>query len=157
MSASVIGEAILIIASVIVAGVVAGIVMSKVGIFESTITSTSKAQQDKMLTKIKVLYATNSTSDTVNVWVKNVGINPITFPNSSDIYFGQINSVQRLPFNEVVSDLTWRFHPLTPLVWNVLETVQLNVTDNNLSKGPSYLVRVITPYGISDDHIFSLP
>ncbi len=157
MASNIIGEAILIIASVIVAGTVAGIVMSKVGVFESTMTSTSEAQKDEMLTKIKIIYATNSTADTVNVWVKNTGLHPLAQAEAVDVYFGPIDGVQRFPFSVGGGDITWEYHPSTPSVWNELETLQINVTDASIQKGPSYLVQVTTPNGISDEYIFSLP
>ena len=54
-------EAILIIASVVIATSIAGVVMSQVGVFESTFTATSENQKDIMLTKVKIVYATNTT------------------------------------------------------------------------------------------------
>jgi flagellar protein FlaG len=52
-------EGILIIASVVIATSIAGVVMSQVGVFESTFTATSENQKDIMLTKVKIVYATN--------------------------------------------------------------------------------------------------
>ena len=163
MAGAIIGEAILIIASVVVASTVAAIVLNQVGIFESTFTATTQGQKDTMLTKVKIVLATNTTDSHVAVWVKNIGINPIGFVDKVDVYFGQINQIQRIPYNAITqSDLTWQYWNATAPdiptpVWQKMDTFALNVTDNNLVKGATYHVTVSTPNGVIDEHIFSLP
>jgi len=111
MAGAIIGEAILIIASVVVASTVAAIVLNQVGIFESTFTATTQGQKDTMLTKVKIVLATNTTDSNVAIWVKNIGINPIGFVDKVDVYFGQINQVQRIPYDADVAqpNLTWQY------------------------------------------------
>ena len=157
MASNLIGEAILIIASVIVAGSVAGIVMSKVGVFESTVTSTSEAQKDKMLTKIEIIYASNSTDTDLNVWVKNIGKNPVSGLNKADLYFGPIDAASRFPYVLGGGADSWEYHPSLPTLWQEMDTVQLNVTDDDLTKNTTYFLRFTTPNGVSDDYIFTLP
>jgi len=163
-------EGILIIASVIVATLIAGVVMSQVGVFESTFKATTESQKDIMLTKIKIVYATNSTDDNVNIWVKNIGINPILSTNNTDVYFGEINSVQRIPrlpqvsgdptciiFDPLCED-TWRFDKPEPSpAWQVMETFSINITDTDITPGVTYLVSVTTPNGVTNEYIFTLP
>ena len=157
MASGLIGEAILIIASVIVAGSVAGIVLSKVGTFESTVTATSNAQQDKLLTKIKIVYASNSTDDDAEIWVKNIGKKPITTLNKIDVYFGPIGAVQRFAYEIGANDETWEIDGGLPTVWNQTDTIQLNLDEDSLTKNTTYEVRITAPNGVSDDYIFSLP
>ena len=159
MASGIMSEAILIIASVTVASIVAGVVMNQVGIFESTFTATTEGQKDKLLTKVQIILATNTTDTQVVVWVKNTGVNPIGFLDKVDVYFGQINQIQRIPYNATDQDnLTWQYAtgPPTP-VWQKMETFALNITDNNLAKGATYHVTVSTPNGVTDEHIFSIP
>ena len=154
------GEAILIIASVVIATSVAAVVMSQIGVFESTFTATTEGQKDTMLTKVKIVLATNTTDNHVAVWVKNTGVNPIGSLDKFDIYFGEIDQIQRIPYDLVQNDLTWQYAtppgPPSP-VWQKMETFALNVTDNNLQKGVTYHVTVSTPNGVTDEHLFSLP
>ena len=132
--------------------------MSQVGIFESTFTTTSEGQKDIMLTKVKIVYATNTTDNNVNVWVKNIGANPVSSVDLVDVYFGQIESAQRFSYNQTdQNDNTWRYDTVPSPVWQVMETASLNVTDNNLQKGRTYLVTVSTPNGVTDEYIFSIP
>ena len=159
MASGIMSEAILIIASVTVASIVAGVVMNQVGIFESTFTATTEGQKDRLLTKVQIILATNTTDNHVAIWVKNTGVNPIGFLDKVDVYFGQINQIQRIPYNATDQDnLTWQYAtgPPTP-VWQKMETFALNITDNNLAKGATYHVTVSTPNGVTDEHIFSIP
>lgn len=157
MASNIIGEAILIIASVIVAGSVAGIVMSKIGVFESTVTSTSDLQQEKMLTKLAIIYASNSTATDAEVWVKNIGRATIFDLDKIDVYFGEINAVDRYAYEIGTADQTWEIDGGLPSTWDQMETLQINIDEDDLDKDVTYFVRVTTPNGVSDDYIFSLP
>ena len=160
MAAGIMGEAILIIASVVIATSVAAVVMNQVGIFQSTFTATTEGQKEQLLTKVQIILATNTTDSHVAIWVKNTGVNPIGSLDKFDVYFGQINQIQRIAYDLVQNDLTWQYAtppgPPTP-VWQKMDTFALNVTDNNLVKGATYHVTVSTPNGVIDEHIFSLP
>ena len=160
MAGAIMGEGILIIASVLIATSVAAIVMNQVGVFESTFTATTEGQKEQLLTKVKIIMATNTTDNHVAVWVKNVGVNPIGFVDLVDVYFGQIGNIDRMPYDLVQNDLTWQYAtppgPPTP-VWQEMETFAINVTDNSLQKGVTYHVTVSTPNGVTDEHFFSLP
>ncbi len=163
MAAGVMSEGILIIASIVIATSIAAIVMNQVGIFESTFTATTKGQKEQLLTKVKIILATNTTDTNVAIWVKNIGVNPIGFVDKVDVYFGQISQIQRIPYDADVAqpNLTWQYwnatDPDIPTpVWQKMETFALNVTAN-LVKGATYHVTVSTPNGVTDEHIFSIP
>jgi flagellar protein FlaG len=151
-------EAILIIASVVIATSIAGVVMSQVGVFESTFTSTTENQKDIMLTKVKIVYVTNTTNNHVNVWVKNIGINPVVDANKTDVYFGEINQVQSITHNsKVQNDNTWQWDaPLPQPTWQLSDTHSINITDLDLQPGVTYQVTVTTPNGVEDEQIFSI-
>lgn len=157
MASSVMTEAILIIASIVVATTIAGVVMSQVGSFESTFTATSQNQKNEMLTKIKVIHVLrNATGSPPNleVWVKNIGIDPITAPTSMDIYFGPTGAAQRIPYNAVGGEDTWRFQTL-PTMIQKMDTVQIRITDSQLAVGTTYTLRVSAPNGVYTDYVFS--
>jgi archaeal flagellar protein FlaG len=155
-------EGILIIASVVIATSIAGVVMSQVGVFESTFTATSESQKDMMLTKVKIVYATNTTDNNVSVWVKNIGINPITSVDKLDVYYGEIAQVLNMFYDEgclpsSCSDESWDYDIKPDPLWQIMDTFSLNITDNNLKKNVTYVVSVTTPNGVTDEYIFSLP
>lgn len=150
-------EAILIIASIVVATTIAGVVMSQVGSFESTFTATSQNQKNEMLTKIKIIHVLRNGTDTppiLEVWVKNVGIDPITAPASMDVYYGPTGSAQQIHYNVDGSDKTWRFQSL-PTIIQKMDTVQIRITDSDLTAGNTYSLRVAAPNGVYTDYVFS--
>src|SRR3989304_548062 len=132
MAAGIMSEAILIIASVVIATSVAGVVMNQVGVFESTFTATTEGQK------------------------------PISSVDKVDVYFGEIVQVQNIPRDQACvppacPDDTWKYDIVPSPVWQIMDTVSLNITDNDLQKGVTYQITVITSNGVSDEQIFSLP
>lgn len=158
MGAGVISEAVLIIASVIVAGMITGIVMSKVGSFESYYTATSEAQKEKMLSKLEIIYVSKLNSTSVNVWIKNTGLSPITELSLVDVYFGQIGSVDYVAYS-TDSTPQWVFAGATTTssVWSQGETIQIVLqADSSLTTSVSHLIQFTISNGVFDDHIFSV-
>jgi flagellar protein FlaG len=158
LAAGVLSEGILIIASVVIATSIAGVVMNQVGVFQSTFTATTENQKDIMLTKVKIVYVTNTTDNHVNVWIKNIGINPIVNANNTDVYFGEINQVQNIvhnPKQQINNNWMWD-GPLPQPIWQISETHSINITDADLTPGVTYQVTITTPNGVTDEHIFSV-
>jgi flagellar protein FlaG len=158
MASGIMSEAILIIASVVIATAVAGVVMNQVGVFESTFTATTESQKDIILTDVKIVYASgNDVDNYVNVWIKNVGVNPIVNANNTDVYFGPIGSVKNYPHNKIQTEDTWRWNsPLPEPTWQISNTHSINITDAQITTGVTYQLTVTTPNGVSDEYIFSL-
>jgi len=163
MAAGIMSEAILIIASVIIATSVAGVVMNQVGVFQSTFTATTEGQKDTLLTNFKIVMATNTTDDTVSIWVKNVGQNPMSSLDKVDVYFGEIGQIQNIPYDpscvppSACPDDTWRYDSLPATVWQIMDTLSINITDNDILRDVTYQVTIISPNGVTAENIFSLP
>ncbi len=159
MASGIMTEGILIVASIIAATVMTGVVLSQVGSFESTFTTTSEGQKNEMLTKIKVIHAmynTTASPDTLEVWVKNIGIDPITTPTSMDVYYGEVGAAQKIGYSASGGEDTWRFQPSTaPSMIQKMDTVQIKITDSSLSAGKTYEIRVAAPNGVYADYILS--
>jgi flagellar protein FlaG len=157
MASGVMTEAILIIASIVVATSIAGVVMSQVGTFESTFTATSEAQKNEMLTKLKVIHVMRNTTaspPTLEIWTKNIGIDPITAPTSIDVYFGESGSAQRIPYSVSGGEDTWKFQSL-PTMIQKMDTFQIKITDSQLTSSKTYTVRVTAPNGVYSDYVLS--
>lgn len=159
MASSVMTEAILIIASIIVATTIAGVVMSQVGTFQSTFTTTSEAQKNELLTKLKIIHVMrNATASppTLEIWTKNIGIDPITTPTSIDVYYGETGSAQRIPYSASGGEDTWKFQPSTaPTIIQKMDTFQIKITDTQLTTGKTYTIRVTAPNGVYSDYVLS--
>jgi len=160
MASGIMSEAILIIASVVIATSVAGVVMSQVGVFESTFTATTEGQKDTLLTNFKIVMATNTTDDNVSIWIKNVGQNPMSSLDKVDVYFGEIGQIQNIPYDQnciaPCPDDTWKYDSV-PTLWQIMDTLSINITDNDIQKDVTYQVTIISPNGVSAENIFSLP
>jgi len=158
MSAGVISEGVLIIASVIVAGLITGIVISKVGTFEGYYTATTEAQKEKMLSKFEIIHVSQLNNTSVNIWIKNTGLTPIQKLGLVDAYFGQINSVDFVGYSSG-STPQWVFQgsTTTSSVWSQGNTIQITLQDDSaLQNNQSYLVQFTIANGVSDDYIFSV-
>ncbi|MEW5841234.1 MAG: hypothetical protein AB1753_09555, partial [Thermoproteota archaeon] len=131
-------EGILLVASVIVATSLSGMVIGKMGILNSSFAVSAEAQKDIMLTKIKVVYATGSSSSpAVKVWVKNVGSVAVTNTDKLDVYFGKLGSSTRIPYN-AGSNPTW-VYSASVTQWQIKDTVQIDITNSaNLSASSTY-------------------
>ena len=150
MGSGAITEAILLIASLLIAGSVAGIAMSKIGTFQSAFTQTTENQKQTVLTNIKILYAQNSTSTNVTTWIKNVGTYSITNTANIDVYFGPTGSMQRVAYNS--GSPSWAFSaPVTS--WSKASTVQINISGlSTITCSTTYELQVTTPNGVSDQY-----
>lgn len=158
MASGVISEGVLIIASVIIAGMITGIAISKVGSLEGYFTATTEAQKEKMLTKFQIIHANQINDTSVNVWVKNTGLVPITKLDKVDAYFGLINATDYVEY-ESGSTPQWVFNGTSPSsIWNQFQTIQIVLNDDSpLKINGTYFVQFTLANGVSDDHIFSIP
>ncbi|MGI0020731.1 MAG: flagellin [Nitrososphaera sp.] len=150
-----ISEGIMLMASVIVATSLSGMVIGKTSALNSAFTVSSEAQKDLILTKIKIVYAAgNSTSPAVKVWVKNTGSTPLANTDKLDVYFGKIGSSSKVPYN-AGSAPKWVYSTAVTQ-WQVKDTVQIDITSSaNLSASSTYVVRIATPNGVTDEYLFS--
>ena len=157
MASGVISEGILIIASVIVAGMITGIVITKVGTFEGYYTATTEAQKEKILSKFEIIHVSQLNSTSVNIWIKNTGLTPIQELDSVDVYFGKINSVDFVGYSSGTTP-QWIFNgTTTSSVWSEGDTIQITVQDDSaLASSTSHLVQFTISNGVSDDYIFSI-
>ena len=158
MASGVISEGVLIIASVIVAGMITGIVISKVGTFESYYTATTEAQKEKMLSKFEIIHVSQLNNTSVNIWIKNTGLTPIDKLDSFDTYFGLINSADFVGYSSG-STPQWVFSGTTTTssIWSQGNTIQIILQDDSaLQSSQSYLVQLVIANGESDDYVFSL-
>jgi flagellar protein FlaG len=157
MASVVISEGIILITAVIIAAGFSVTILNQMGVFKSTIVSAGATEKEIALTRIKILYATNSSSNDVKVWVKNIGSNPVAALDKADVYFGRLNYVERIPYDQGSSP-TWVYANGTGTQWHPKDTLEFDVTSNStLQSSVTYVVRVATPNGVSDDYIFSIP
>ena len=158
MAAGVISEGVLIIASVIVAGMITGIVISKVGATESYYTATADAQKEKMLSKFEIIHVNQLNDTSVHVWIKNTGLTPIQKLDLVDAYFGKVNSVNFVDYSTGTTP-QWAFLESTNThsVWSQKQTIQIALqADSPLQSGTHYQFKFTIANGVSDVFVFAL-
>jgi len=152
----IISEGIILIASIIIAAGFSVTVLNQMGVFKATLATAGATQKEIALTSIKTIYATNTSSTDIKVWVKNIGANQIAPIDKIDVYFGKLNYAQRITYNGDSSP-SWTFTNSNGNVWQSKDTIQITITyDNALQKNINYVLRISTPNGVSDDYIFSI-
>jgi len=90
MARAVISECIITIGIVIASAIaVSAFIANSTGL-GAIITLRHSADKETMLTRIEIVFATNISSSSVKVWVKNIGIHSIPGPliEKSDLFFG---------------------------------------------------------------------
>jgi archaeal flagellar protein FlaG len=148
-------ESILLIASLTIAGIFASMVISKSSAVQSLFATQTQVQRDIMLTNIKIVYVNaNADNNIVKAYVKNIGINPIVSLDSVDVYFGELNSLSKIPYN-TASAPKWIYSDSSN-TWNPKQTRELVITlDYNLQTNKTYMLKVVLHNGIADEYIFS--
>jgi archaeal flagellar protein FlaG len=148
-------ESILLIASLTIAGIFASMVISKSSTVQSLFATQTQVQRDIMLTNIKIVYVNaNADNNIVKAYVKNIGINPIVSLDSVDVYFGELNSLSKIPYN-TTSAPKWIYSDSSN-TWNPKQTRELVITlDYNLQTNKTYMLKVVLHNGIADEYIFS--
>lgn len=155
MGSLIISEGIILIASIIIAAGFTVTVLNQMGVFKSTLATAGAAEKEIALTRIKVIYATNSSDSQVDLWVKNIGANQIVALDKVDVYFGELNYLQRIPYNGT-SAPSWEYAESSN-TWSAKDTIEINISyDNTLERNVNYVLRISTPNGVSDDYIFSI-
>ncbi len=148
-------ESILLIASLTIAGIFASMVIGKSSTIQSLFSTQTQVQRDIMLTNIKIVYVNaNANNNIVKAYVKNIGINPIVSLDSVDVYFGELNSLSKIPYN-AASAPKWIYSDSSN-TWNPKQTRELVITlDYNLQENKTYMLKVVLHNGVTDEYIFS--
>jgi flagellar protein FlaG len=148
-------ESILLIASLTIAGIFASMIISKSSAVQSLFATQTQVQRDIMLTNIKIVYVNaNADNNIVKAYVKNIGINPIVSLDSVDVYFGELNSLSKIPYN-TASAPKWIYSDSSN-TWNPKQTRELVITlDYNLQANKTFMLKVVLHNGITDEYIFS--
>ncbi|MBA7531529.1 hypothetical protein ES705_23742 [subsurface metagenome] len=159
MSEAAITTAIITIACVICAGMLVSALYPAMHRATSSVVSTSEKLGDRIETSIDIIAEANKTSYEY-VWVKNTGSSEIPQIESSDVFFGEINEFQRIPFDSSRSLIpSWNYsieNDDGDGRWDIGETLNITInTSTNITAG-DYYVKIIVYNGISDEDKFSI-
>jgi hypothetical protein len=121
----------------------------------------SMAEQvdERMKSRINIVHAANSANRTsVYLWIKNVGTQRILSVEQSDIFFGQEDNFNRIPYTAEAGGAypQWSYALENDTQWQTSATLKVTITYSSDPGTGTYYAKFIIPNGISDDFYFSM-
>jgi hypothetical protein len=121
--------------------------------------SMAETVDDRMKSRINIVHAANSSNRTsVYLWIKNVGIQRIRSVEDSDLFFGQDEDFNRIPYTGDAGGAypQWDYVLENDTEWETSATLKVTITYSGDPGAGKYYVKFIIPNGISDDFYFSM-
>lgn len=151
MASAPIIEGIILVGALVIAGVLMASVMSKSGSIQSAFSTATGATRDAILARADIIYVTNSSSTTVEAWIKNTGAIAIAGPDlpTSSVYFGRLGSMSMVAYGTSGPGPRWEYSlPGGQTVWGPKDTLHVTITlDNQLIRGYMYELMFVQPAG----------
>lgn len=152
MPGEAVSEAILIIAGVVMIGILASAVYLSISYIGSAVDASSLAGSQRLLTDVQIVFATNTSSTTVYVYLQNVGEQPVYDVPLGTLYFGLENQQQPIGYGGSPPDWTVNTQVLNPG-----STATITITlSQPLVKGDYYTVMYVTQNGIETEYTFQV-
>jgi archaellum component FlaF (FlaF/FlaG flagellin family) len=151
--------ALLIIAGVVCMIFVFNSVYPMVNHSSQAMVSMAEQVDERMKSRINIVHAANSANRTsVYMWIKNVGTQRIVSVEQSDLFFGQENNFNRIPYKTEVVDVypQWDYTLENDTEWQTSATLKVTITYSSDPGSGTYYAKFIIPNGISDDFYFSM-
>jgi hypothetical protein len=151
--------ALLIIAGVVCMIFVFNSVYPMVNSSSQAMVSMSQQVDERMKSRINIVHAANSSNRTsVYLWIKNVGSQRIVDVNSSDLFFGQEDNFNRIPYKDDAGSTypQWDYTLENDTEWQTSATLKVTITYSSDPGAGTYYAKFIIPNGISDDFYFSM-
>ncbi len=151
--------ALLIIAGVVCMIFVFNSVYPMVNRSSQAMVSMSEQVDERMKSRINIVHAANSANRTsVYLWVKNVGTQRIVSVENCDLFFGQEDDFERVPY---VDDAEggypqWDYSLENDTEWQTSATLKITITYGSDPGAGTYYSKFIIPNGISDEYYFSM-
>ena len=151
--------ALLIIAGVVCMVFVFNSVYPMINRSSSAMVSMAETIDERMKSRINIVHAANSADRrTIYFWVKNVGSNRVVNIEKSDVFFGQEDDFQRIPYVDDAggSYPRWAYGIENDAEWVTGATVNITISYDSDPGAGTYYGKVIIPNGIADEYFFSM-
>jgi len=155
--------ALLIIAGVVCMIFVFNSVYPMINRSSSAMVSMAEQVDERMQSRINIVHAASSTNATshytyVYLWIKNVGTQRIDNVKESDLFFGQEDNFERIPYVDTANSSypQWSFVLENDTEWKTSATIKITITYDSDPGAGTYYVKFIIPNGISDEFYFSM-
>jgi hypothetical protein len=151
--------ALLIVAGVVCMIFVFNSVYPMINRSSQAMTSMAEQVDERMKSRINIVHAANNSTRTlVYLWIKNVGTQRILDVKESDLFFGQEDHFERVPYVEDAgSDYPrWSFELENDTEWKTSATIKVTITYSSDPGAGTYFAKFIIPNGIYDEFYFSM-
>ena len=151
--------ALLIIAGVVCMIFIFNSVYPMINRSSQAMVSMAEQVDERMKSRISIVHAASSANRTsVYLWVKNVGTQRITNIKESDLFLGQENNFERIPYTDYAggSYPQWSYILENDTEWQTSATLKVTVTYSSEPGAGTYYAKFIIPNGISDEYYFSM-
>ncbi|HXG41186.1 MAG TPA: hypothetical protein VNL95_00445 [Dehalococcoidia bacterium] len=151
---------LLVVAGIVSASIVANTVLPAVQRAGGDVVSVSGAVSDRIRTDARIIEtAAAAGSQTVQVWVKNVGSITIANLERMDVFFGPVGNFQRVPPCAQTGNVPpcWEISIENDTRWSPYATARVDIElDAGLTTGQDYIVTVVLPNGVPISTTFSV-
>lgn len=121
--------------------------------------SMAEKVDERMKSRINIVHAANSANrTTVYLWAKNIGTQRIIGIEDCDLFFGQQNDFERIPYKGEVDGTypQWDYSLENDTEWQTSATLKLTITFSSDPGAGTYFAKLIIPNGIYDEYYFSM-
>ena len=153
--------ALLIIAGVVCMIFVFNSVYPMINRSSQAMTSMAEQVDERMQSRISIVHAANnSTRTAAYLWIKNVGTQRIVNIADSDLFFGQEDDFERIPYVDYAGETYPRWSYIVEndpdSEWKTSVTIKVTVFYSSDPGAGTYFAKFIIPNGISDEFYFSM-
>jgi archaellum component FlaF (FlaF/FlaG flagellin family) len=151
--------ALLIVAGVVCMIFVFNSVYPMINRSSEAMVSMAEQVDERMKSRINIVHAANNSTRTeVYLWIKNIGTQRIVNVEASDLFFGEEDNFDRVPYYTDAGETypRWIFELENDTAWETSATIKVTITYSSDPGAGTYFSKFIIPNGISDDYYFSM-
>jgi hypothetical protein len=122
-------------------------------------TSMSEQVDERMKSRVNIVHAASNTTRTVvYLWIKNVGTQRIVNIEQSDLFFGQEDDFEIVPYTTDAKGAYpyWTYQLENDTEWQTSATVKITIHYDTDPGAGTYYAKFIIPNGIFDEYYFSM-
>ncbi len=154
-------ESILTIAVILAAATTSVAMIQSIYNLDSTNLSLLDAARESASTQFKIIFAANSSGDSIKLWVKNVGLREVdsVLLGKFALFVGPRGNVTFVPFN-ASQPPSWSYALVNDLDSDSRidpgESFEISVSWNGELQGGDWYAQLTTPAGTVSEYTFSL-
>ena len=164
----VITSMLLIIAAVVATVVVVNSVLPSIQRTSSDIVAASDVLGRRLRSDVKIIETSGVVGDDfVQIWAKNVGASSIPSLTKIDVFFGESDSFERIPYDPddtcpnpsppPRTENCWQYALENDTEWTPYATLRITIyLTYDLQTGTEYVSTIVLPNGLSASKVFTL-